>query len=61
MSESVPFLVGTRVKVFWPGTKQWYEGVVNDVDQCDATYEVHYVSDNQYLWHDLTWKAQLVE
>ena len=60
-SEAVPFSIGNRVKVYWPGTKCWYEGVVNDVDQSDMTYEVHYHTDNQYIWHDLTWKVQLLK
>ena len=25
------------------------------------TYEAHYKSDDQYIWHDLTWKTQLME
>ena len=60
-SEAVPFLIGTRVKVFWPGTKEWYEGVVNNVDQADSTYEVHYKYDNEFFWHDLSWKVQLLD
>ena len=48
MSEAVGFLVGNRVKVWWPASKNWYEGVVTDVDQSDCTYEVHYSHDNEY-------------
>ena len=38
-SESVPYLVGDKVKVFWPGAKFWYDGVVTAVDQADGTYD----------------------
>ena len=60
-SESVPFSVGNKLKVFWPGPKCWYEGVVTGVDQCDETYAVHYQYDNETFWHDLSWRAQLLE
>ena len=60
-SEAVPYLVGAKVRVFWPGVGYWYEGVVTDVDQSDATYYVHYKHDDAYEWHDLSWKSELLE
>ena len=42
MSEAVPFSIRDKVKVWWPAAKNWYRGVVTDVDQVDQTYEVHY-------------------
>ena len=65
-SEAVPFGVGCKVRVYWPApTKKWYAGKVTGVDQSDATYEVFYpghgVVKDEKIWHDLTWKAQLIE
>ena len=61
MSEAVPFGVSNKVKVFWPAANNWYRGVVTDVDQVDQTYEVHYQHDDEYFWHDLSWKTELLE
>lgn len=60
-SESVPFTIGARVKVFWPGAKAWYKGVIDDVDQCDSTFKVHYPHDDESLWHDMSWKVKLLQ
>ena len=60
MSESVPFGVGDTVKVWWPSPKEWYHGVVTDVDQSDGTFEVHY-EDDDYGWYDSSWKVELVD
>jgi hypothetical protein len=61
MSEAVPFQVRANVKIWWPAAQNWYHGVVTDVDQVDQTYEVHYQHDDEYMWHDLSWKAELME
>ena len=61
MSEAVPFSVNNRVRVWWPAAKNWYEGVVTDVSQSDNTYEVHYKHDDEYEWHDLSWKTELLD
>lgn len=61
MSEAVPFGMGCRVKVWWPQAKNWYHGVVTAIDQSDSTYEVHYSHDDEYEWHNLSWKAELIE
>ena len=37
------------------------DGVVTDTDQGDSTYEVHYSHDDEYGWHDLSWKAELIQ
>ena len=60
-SESVPFTVNTKVKVFWPGVSFWYEGVVTKVDQSNSTFQVHYKHDDAYEWHDLTWEVKVLE
>ena len=61
MSEAVPFSIRDKVKVWWPAAKNWYRGVVTDVDQVDQTYEVHYQHDDEYFWHDLSWETELLE
>ena len=58
--KSVTFQVGDKIEVYWPGDRHWYVGVVNDIDQSDSTFEVHYKSDDKYCWHDITWKVKVV-
>ena len=60
-SEEVPFLVGNKVTVFWPKCECWYQGVVNDVDQTDSTFQVYYQHDDELCWHDLSWEVKLLE
>ena len=54
------YINGNRVNVFFPNAQEWYEGVVNAVDQSDSTFEVHYNLDDKYCWHDITWKVKLL-
>ena len=42
------FELGAKIKVFWSGTRHWYDGVVNDIDQSDSTFEVHYKDDDKF-------------
>ena len=64
-SEAVPFMSSCKVNVLWPGMNEWYVGTVVAVDQADATFRVQYdeyaTDDDEFHWHDLSWKVQLIE
>ena len=61
LSNLVPFTIGNHVKVWYPTVERWYRGVVTDVCEAESMYEVHYPFDDKKLWHDLTWRVQLVK